>query len=61
MNTIDYIVKLTNTPSPTGFTTAIMEEIKAEVESFGYQANKTPKGGILVTVSGENEEAHRMV
>ncbi|WP_330218249.1 hypothetical protein [Streptococcus sp. X13SY08] len=45
-------MKLTNTPSPTGFTTEIMNYIKAEVESFGYEAVKTPKGGVMVSVKG---------
>ncbi|HEM6016112.1 TPA: M42 family metallopeptidase [Streptococcus suis] len=61
MKTLDYIVTLTNTPSPTGFTTDIMNYIKAEVESFSYAASKTAKGGVLVTVSGENDQEHRMV
>ncbi|MFI3084512.1 M42 family metallopeptidase [Streptococcus sp. 2020WUSS089] len=61
MKTLDYIVKLTNTPSPTGFTTDIMNYIKAEVESLGYAASKTAKGGVLVTVPGENDQEHRMV
>ncbi|MCK3904325.1 M42 family metallopeptidase [Streptococcus suis] len=61
MKTLDYIVKLTNTPSPTGYTTDIMNYIKAEVESFGYEAIKTAKGGILVTVPGENDQKHRML
>ncbi|NQH83435.1 M42 family metallopeptidase [Streptococcus suis] len=61
MKTLDYIVTLTNTPSPTVFTTDIMNYIKAEVESFGYAASKTAKGGVLVTVPGENDQEHRMV
>lgn len=61
MKTLDCIVKLTNTPSPTGFTTDIMNYIKAEVEGFGYEAVKTAKGGVLVTVIGENDQQHRMV
>ncbi|HEM4114649.1 TPA: M42 family metallopeptidase [Streptococcus suis] len=61
MKTLDYIVTLTNTLSPTGFTTDIMNYIKAEVESFGYAASKTAKGGVLVTVPGENDQEHRMV
>lgn len=61
MQTVDYIVKLTNTPSPTGFTTDIMNYIKSEVESFGYQATKTAKGGILVLVLGESDQQHRIV
>ncbi len=61
MNTLDYIVKLTNTPSPTGYTTAIMDYIKAEVESFGYLAVKTSKGGVMVSVTGKNDDKHRVV
>lgn len=61
MNTLDYIVKLTNTPSPTGFTKEIMDYIKAEVEGFGYEALKTPKGGVMVSVKGQNDQAHRVV
>lgn len=61
MKTLDYIVKLTTTPSPTGYTTEIMDYIQSELESFGYQASKTPKGGVLVTVPGTNGDQHRMV
>ena len=38
-----------------------MNYIQSELESFGYQASKTPKGGILVTVPGTNVDQHRMV
>lgn len=61
MKTLDYIVKLTNTPSPTGFTKEIMDYIQNEVESFGYKAIKTAKGGVLVTVPGRNDDQHRML
>lgn len=61
MNTLDYIVKLTSIPSPTGFTSGIMQYVKEEVEELGYTATKTPKGGIMVTVVGENDTDHRML
>ena len=61
MKTLDYIVTLTQTPSPTGYTTDIMNYIKAEIEGFGYEATKTPKGGVLVTVPGKNDEEHRIL
>lgn len=61
MNTLDYIVKLTNIPSPTGFTKTIMDYVKSEVEGFGYTAVKTPKGGVMVSVKGKNDDKHRMV
>ncbi|HFI0593887.1 TPA: M42 family metallopeptidase [Streptococcus suis] len=61
MKTLDYIVTLTQTPSPTGYTTDIMNYIKAEIEGFGYEATKTSKGGVLVTVPGKNDEEHRIL
>ena len=61
MKTLDYIVTLTQTPSPTGYTTDIMNYLKAEIEGFGYEATKTPKGGVLVTVPGKNDEEHRIL
>ena len=61
MKTLDYIVTLTNTPSPTGFTRRIMDYINGVVTDFGYEAKRTAKGGVLVTVEGKNQEQHRMV
>ncbi|MGT2715097.1 M42 family metallopeptidase [Streptococcus respiraculi] len=61
MNTIDYLVKLTNTPSPTGYTKAIMDYIQSELAGFGYQTLKTAKGGIMVSVVGADESKHRVV
>ncbi|MER0122489.1 M42 family metallopeptidase [Streptococcus sp. ZJ93] len=61
MNTLDYLVTLTNTPSPTGYTTAIMDYIQSEITSFGYQAVKTPKGGVMVSIVGADDSRHRMV
>lgn len=61
MQTLDYIVKLTSIPSPTGFTRQIMDYIKTEVESFGYAATMTAKGGVMVTVPGADDSQHRLV
>lgn len=61
MNTVDYIVKLTTTPSPTGFTRAIMDYVVAEVQSLGYEAVRTAKGGVLVTLIGDDNQQHRLV
>lgn len=61
MNTIDYILKLTSIPSPTGFTKAIMSYVEEEVQSFGYDTLTTNKGGILVKVGGKNTEKARMI
>ncbi|EHJ55802.1 hypothetical protein HMPREF9318_01838 [Streptococcus urinalis FB127-CNA-2] len=59
--TIDYITKLTTIPSPTGFTNTIMTYVKNELEHFGYQPKITNKGGLMVSVEGEDTEKHRVV
>ncbi|MET3558000.1 putative aminopeptidase FrvX [Streptococcus rupicaprae] len=61
MNTIDYITKLTTTPSPTGFTKEIMDYVVTETQNMGYAPIKTPKGGVLVTVKGQNDNQHRFI
>ncbi|MBM9832266.1 peptidase M42, partial [Enterococcus faecalis] len=61
MNTIDYITKLTTTPSPTGFTKSIMDYVMAQTKAFGYAPVLTPKGGVLVTVSGQDDEKQRFI
>lgn len=59
--TLNYITKLTNIPSPTGFTQTIMNFLLREVKSFGYEPVLTNKGGLMVTLEGENTEKHRLV
>lgn len=59
--TINYITTLTNIPSPTGFTTNIMNYVQSEIESFGYEATRTNKGGLMVSVKGINDDKHRIV
>lgn len=61
MSTLDYIVKLTTIPSPTGFTRQIMNFVMAETSRFGYEPVLTPKGGVLVTVAGRDDSQHRFV
>lgn len=61
MTTLDYILALTQIPSPTGYTQEIMAYIKSETERLGYQAQQTPKGGVLVTVAGDDNESQRFI
>lgn len=58
---LNYITKLTNIPSPTGFTQTIMNFLLREVKSFGYEPILTNKGGLMVTLEGKNTEKHRLV
>lgn len=59
--TLTYLTKLTQIPSPTGFTKAIMDYVEAEVTSLGYKAKRTPKDGLLVTIMGKNDDQHRLL
>ncbi|MDY5973579.1 M42 family metallopeptidase [Streptococcus hyovaginalis] len=59
--TVDYITTLTNIPSPTGFTKTIMNYLVSELQGFGYQPLRTHKGGVMVSVKGQNDDKHRVV
>ncbi|WP_218950314.1 M42 family metallopeptidase [Streptobacillus felis] len=61
MNTLDYLVKLTNIPSPTGYTKEIMKYIFDEVKKLGYKPAYTNKGAVLVTLNGKDDDKHRII
>lgn len=60
METINYIIQtiesLVNIPSPSGFTSQVVDFVKKEAESFGYLCEINRKGGLLITVPGRSEE-----
>lgn len=60
-NTIRYIEKLTSIPSPSGFTKDIMTYIYEEAKNMNHQVIMTNKGGVMVTVKGEDDNKHRML
>ncbi|MBQ9119311.1 MAG: M42 family metallopeptidase [Lachnospiraceae bacterium] len=59
-NTTDYMVKvleeLLNIPSPSGFTKAATEWVRALVTELGFESEYLAKGGLLVKVPGRNPE-----
>ncbi|MEQ9763560.1 M42 family metallopeptidase [Streptococcus sp. ZJ151] len=59
--TVDYITTLTNIPSPTGFTKTIMNYIVSELQHFGYEPIRTHKGGVMVSIEGQDNQQHRVV
>lgn len=59
--TIEYLKQLTAIASPTGFTDQIIEYLKNELQSMGYQPKMTNKGGLVVTVPGKNQTCHRFI
>lgn len=56
---LDFLVYLLNTPSPTGFTGAAIALTESAFQSLGYPTRRTRKGGLLVTLPGENDDAPR--
>ena len=59
--TIDLVATLTNIPSPTGNTAAIIAFIQEELEKSGYHPTTNRKGSLLLTVPGENTSEHRFI
>lgn len=59
--TIEYLKQLTAIASPTGFTDQIIQYLQSELQSMGYVVKKSNKGGLIVTVIGENQTQHRFV
>jgi putative aminopeptidase FrvX len=60
MTTTEYIVKtletLVNIPSPSGFTKEVMEFVKKEAISFGYECESSNRGGLIISVKGKSNE-----
>lgn len=59
--TIDLVARLTAIPSPTGNTFAIIDTLKKDLETIGYQPWKNNKGSLLLTVPGKDQQRHRFV
>ncbi len=59
--TVEYIKELTAIASPTGFTREIADYLVKTLEGFGYQSVRTTKGGVNVTIKGQNDEQQRYV
>lgn len=60
-DTIKYLKKLTSIPSPTGYTKDIVKYIREEIEMLGYSGTVTNKGGLFLTVLGENKTKERYI
>ena len=54
--TLDVLVELLNTPSPTGYTDAAVTLVERELARLGVTGTRTPKGGLLWTVAGAGAE-----
>jgi putative aminopeptidase FrvX len=60
METMKYIIetinKLVNIPSPSGYTSEVMEYVRKEAEGFGYSWEYSNKGGLIISVPGKTKE-----
>lgn len=58
---VEWIQKLVNIPSPSGFTSEILTVIAQEIKSLGFQITQTNKGMLKITIDGENDQSQRVV
>ena len=60
-NRLENVKNLTTIPSPTGFTANIIEYIGDLFDEMGVTYEVTPKGGLLVSMEGKDNDSHRFV
>lgn len=57
----DYIKQLTAIPSPTGYTTNVINYVNEKLLSLGYKPQITNKGALLLTLEGKDKENERFI
>jgi putative aminopeptidase FrvX len=57
---LDVLVKMLNTPSPTGFSHYVITELSNELKKYkNIELHATRKGGLVATMLGENDDQPR--
>ncbi|MFA5524290.1 MAG: M42 family metallopeptidase [Tissierellales bacterium] len=56
---IDKLVKILKTPSPTGNTKTVMDIVENEFKELNISTYRTKKGALVATIKGENDDLHR--
>ncbi len=59
--TINFMEKLLNTPSVTGYTKNAIDLVRNELKALGVESFTTNKGGLIATIKGTNEEEQRTI
>lgn len=59
--TVDLLKKLVEIPSPSGYTTEIMEVIAKEFKAIGIPYKMTNKGAVIATIEGTDKDRHRLL
>lgn len=57
----DLLVRLLQTPSPTGDTEDVIELLTQECESLGMPSRRNNKGGLLITLPGRDRTRQRLI
>lgn len=52
---IEYLERLVNIPSPSGYTNNIIEYINKEALSLGFETEKLNKGGLIIKIKGKSD------
>ncbi len=60
-NTMELIKQLVEIPSPSGNTQKIIQFIEDELGGLGLDMKRNHKGGLLITIPGEDKSRHRML
>ena len=56
----DFLVKILNTPSPTGFSHYVITELSSELKKFSnIELHATRKGALVATIRGEKDDQPR--
>lgn len=53
---LDTLVRLLDTPSPTGFTEKAIKLIEEELQKIGVPSQRTPKGALTWEIKGTGKE-----
>lgn len=59
--TVDKLLALLNTPSPSGNTELVMKKVATWLDELGVAYSYTNKGQILATLKGANDSEHRLL
>jgi putative aminopeptidase FrvX len=55
------LTQLTNIASPTGYTEDVIDWVEKYVKDMPITTKRSRKGGLLITLSGERDDRHRML
>ncbi|MBN8434374.1 M42 family metallopeptidase [Priestia flexa] len=59
--TLQLIKKLVSIPSPSGNTAEVISYVETFLNNIEVESHRTYKGGLLVTLKGENHDKHRFL